>query len=251
MNKQIVSFALAPPVAENTTDRGVYCHVIHDGNRFVISAATIGNLGVIRRGVKASVEVFGYGNAGITAHFNKEIQICLRGTGSFIFISSLNSPRIPSEIPAVTRKIEDSKYTCSFISTGGTAVLVTGPEAPDADTVAPINTEDAVPVVIESEEGTTTTTEPLVNKEENLLESNLSTLPITNLTGCRVTTTAMVRLRQQPDTDSDIIARLPYRLSLQATARIEGWYRVIYLDGQGWVSDRYLTESAGCLNEES
>jgi uncharacterized protein YgiM (DUF1202 family) len=73
-------------------------------------------------------------------------------------------------------------------------------------------------------------------------------MAVTPLSGCRVTTTAMVRLRTEPNTTSEVITRLPYQLNLQATASTDGWIRVIYEDGQGWVSDRFVNQSAGCFN---
>jgi uncharacterized protein YgiM (DUF1202 family) len=61
-----------------------------------------------------------------------------------------------------------------------------------------------------------------------------------------VTTTAQVRLRTEPTTNSEVITRLPFQFTLQATARIDGWIQVIYQDRQGWISSNYLNESAGC-----
>lgn len=232
-------------VAEGTVGGGdVFCRVIHDGNRFVLSAATIGNLGVIRRGVQGSVEVFAFaGGANAVQFFSNEVQLCLRGTGAFIFMSAANTPRIPSEMPAFTRVLEgDQKYTCAFISSSGTAVLVNGPEQP---AFVPGENVPAAPAeVVEA-----------TDEAGNTIEVTATPAPVvitadgaTPLTGCRVTTTALVRMRAEPTTDSEILARLPYQFSLQATARVPGWIQVIYQDGQGWVSDAYLTESAGCAD---
>jgi SH3 domain-containing protein len=66
-----------------------------------------------------------------------------------------------------------------------------------------------------------------------------------SLKNCRVTTTKMVRIRTEPNTNSVVISTLPYRTTYQATDRIEGWYKVIYMDTQGWVSADFLTGS-GC-----
>ncbi len=43
-----------------------------------------------------------------------------------------------------------------------------------------------------------------------------------------------------------MIAQLPYNLTLTATAYSAGWYRVIYLDGQGWISAKYLSTTGDC-----
>jgi hypothetical protein len=66
------------------------------------------------------------------------------------------------------------------------------------------------------------------------------------LTGCRVTVIRTVRLRAEPDTNSAVIARLPYRTTYTATETAPGWFRVIFEDTQGWVSDTYVDPGAGC-----
>jgi Bacterial SH3 domain len=67
-----------------------------------------------------------------------------------------------------------------------------------------------------------------------------------SLQNCRVTTTRAVRIRTEPNTTtSTVISTLPWRTTYQATDRIEGWYKVVYLDMQGWVSADFLSGS-GC-----
>lgn len=66
------------------------------------------------------------------------------------------------------------------------------------------------------------------------------------LENCRVTVRRMVRIRTEPSTTTGVVmATLPYRTTYKVTDRIEGWYKVIYLDTQGWVSAEFLTPS-GC-----
>lgn len=221
---------------------GVFCRVVHDGSGYVLSPATIGNLGVIQRGVLASVDVFGQAGAAAVNNFAQEIQICLRGTGTFIFMNQNFTPRIPAEMPAFTRQLEDGTYTCSFIASSGLAVLVNGPTAPEAspEQILGVNVET---VEVTNPDGTTSTA--IVPSE---VTTDTGAVGATPLTGCRVTTTAMVRMREQPNTTSEVITRLPYQINLQATAETDGWVRVIYEDGQGWVSDRYVNRSAGCFN---
>lgn len=67
-----------------------------------------------------------------------------------------------------------------------------------------------------------------------------------SLTDCQVTITHMVRLRAEPNTTSTVLAHLAYNLVLQAIAKQDNWYRVIYLDGQGWVSGDYLMTAGNC-----
>jgi len=84
--------------------------------------------------------------------------------------------------------------------------------------------------------GTDSSAPPAVNRP----------LPGQDLSGCRVTVIRTVRLRTEPDTNSAIIARLPYRTSYAATGYTPGWFRVIFEDTQGWVSETYVDAGAGC-----
>ncbi len=63
---------------------------------------------------------------------------------------------------------------------------------------------------------------------------------------CEATTTAMVHLRQEASTDSAVLADLPYQITLSVTAQVPGWYQVIYLNMQGWVSADFVTTSSNC-----
>lgn len=222
------NFVVRIGVPENVVSSGgVFCRVIHDGTEFVLTPATIGTLQVLSRGVKAATEVFGLDGVTPVKNFNREVQICLRGTGTFVFVNTAVSPRIIADMPAVTRSLSTGTYTCSFISGSGYAVLVQGPAAPPAELIeAQQQAEAAVNV------------SPEVAAQVSGFET---------LSGCRVTTTATVRLREEPTTSSAVVSRLPYDTNYQATARVDGWIQVIYLDGQGWVSDRYVNESAGCF----
>ncbi|MEL6151006.1 MAG: SH3 domain-containing protein [Chloroflexota bacterium] len=223
----------------------VGCFVIHDGTRFVQNAGAIGDIGLIRRGVKAAVEVSGVTggvDGGGIVSFGGDVQVCLRGTGIFIYRSAVDNPRISVAQPAVTRELETGAFTCAIIGTTGTAILIEGDAAPAAD-------DTGVPVV--------TQTEIIVNEDGEEVEVEVQ-LPQTtttvggavSLSGCRVTTTAMVRMRTEPDTSSDIITRLPFEVSLQALARTSDsdWFNVIYGNESGWVSSTYLSESAGCAD---
>jgi hypothetical protein len=221
------------------------CRVIHNGSNYVLSPAVIGDLGVIRRGVQAAVDVFAVnGGLGVT-NFGQEVQICLRGTGTFIFLNSNFTPRVPAEMPSVTRNLDVGTYTCTFISSAGIAVLVQGPAAPAEGTVdfGPSTSDGDTVIDAEADDLTVDETAPS------------ETPPITTtagggevLTGCRVTTTAAVRLRSAPTTNSEVITRIPFEFSLQATTRQDGWIQVIWEDGQGWISDDFLRQSPGCFN---
>lgn len=66
------------------------------------------------------------------------------------------------------------------------------------------------------------------------------------LTNCRVTVIRTVRLRAEPDTNSEILARLPYRGTFTATEFVPGWFRVVFENTQGWVSATFVDPSVGC-----
>ena len=229
----------------------VGCTIIHNGDRFVRSPAAIGNLGVIQRGVQAAVDVYGIAGGGGVVQFGQQIQVCLRGTGDFIYMSAVNTPRIPAELPAVTRDVDGELYTCGLISTTGTAILVAGEQAPLADSadVLPGNAE--IPAETVTDEDATADSEDTEGETDDTpqVSTTASGTSVVSLTGCRVTTTAMVRMRDEPTTQgSTVLDRLPYELSLQAVNRTadESWYNVIYRDQNGWVSGTYLNTSAGC-----
>lgn len=63
---------------------------------------------------------------------------------------------------------------------------------------------------------------------------------------CRATTLAMLNLRAEPTAEAAVLEVLPYDLGLQVTERVEDWVRVIYQDGQGWLSLRYVRLSGAC-----
>ena len=214
------------------------CRIIHNGTTFVESPAAIGDLGVIRRGVKAAVNVFGIRGTTAVDNFGTELQICLRGTGTFVWINTAVIPRFVSEMPAVTREITPfGAYTCTFISSSGIAVLVNGPAAPSEDTVEISTDETGI---------STEDLETVAPGEDTVVTGVARATP---LSGCRIETTALVRLREQPTTDSGIVTRLPFEINLQATAQTDGWVQVIWQTRQGWVSDRYVAFQDGCFND--
>jgi hypothetical protein len=63
---------------------------------------------------------------------------------------------------------------------------------------------------------------------------------------CQGTTTHMVRLRAEPSTESSILDTLPYEITLEVTGQYQNWFRLIYLDYQGWVNGQYLNLSESC-----
>lgn len=215
------SFPAPPPVPlcanmDGSTSESVRADVpggiVTEGSAFcrtISNATEIGNTEVINQGIINAVDIFGMTWTGNTANtFNDSMMVCLQGMGSIIYLDAAQSPRIPQAMPATS----SGGYTCASVPGAGMLVLVNGPAAPAS--TAPQATAPAAE---------------------------------TALNGCRVTTTHAVRLRTEPNTTtSTVITTLPYDITLDATARSGGWLRVIYQNGQGWVSADYLNTSGAC-----
>ncbi len=226
---------------------GVFCTVIHNGNDFVMSPGSIGDLGTLQRGVLASVDTFALGADGLpaAATFAQEVQVCLRGTGEYIFLNAANTPRVPSALPAITRTIDGADYTCALIGSSGVNVLVNGEPAPRAEAFAPAagapapapTTDGEVVPATDGETGTVT--EPVAPVITAVQPNGV---PLTN---CRVSTTAIVRIREVP-VDGRVLGRVPFDARLTATEAVDGWTRVIYLNFQGWISNDFLIRSGDC-----
>lgn len=109
---------------------------------------------------------------------------------------------------------------------GATAIIVPGGgAAPAAGSPAiPVGGVEA-PVVVTNPDGT---------------------LPINN---CRVTVKYTVRLRTEPSTNGEVMARLPFGTSYQVTEAVPGWFKVIFEDTQGWASSQFLTTVGACGNQ--
>lgn len=234
-NSDLIRIGVPEGAVANGT---VGCRVIHNGENFVLTPAVIGNLAVIQRGVLASVDVFGSAGGGSPTRFAQEMQVCLKGTGTFIFLDANFTPRVPSEMPAVTRNINNTNYTCTLISNAGITVLVNGPAAPEGTLSVSAPAAEGTPTA----EGTPAPESP---PAPSALRSDGTLVP---LSGCRVTITATVRIREEANTTSPILGRLPYGQDFQATARTADsvWYRVVFQSSQGWVNALYIAPNAGC-----
>jgi hypothetical protein len=188
----------------------IFCTVLVENGKFVRNPAELGSQAVIDLGVVQAVDVYGLTNSGIAVpNFTSAVNLCLQGSGTLIYMDALQTPRVPTQMTSSF----DGSYTCALVSHAGTVALVSGAvSAPAQSTPAPGETPGTpVPGVITE---------------------------FTSL--CTGQTTAIVRLREEPSTDSKMIARLPYQTTWRVTAKTEGWYRIVYLDGQAWVSARYF-----------
>lgn len=130
-------------------------------------------------------------------------QVCLQGTAAMLFLNAANAPRVPEWLPVTII----NGFSCVTIPNVGTLALVAD------STGAPVPVFQAPPVAASAPPARA---------------------------ACRVTTIAILNLRAEPTTRSEVLALVPYNLTLESTERVPGWYRVIYEDGQGWLSEQYL-----------
>ncbi|MEO8395382.1 MAG: SH3 domain-containing protein, partial [Chloroflexota bacterium] len=187
----------------------VYCHLINQDGHYITSPAEIGVQGILSLGVEQAVDVFGELPGGFTVvPFDHPVQICLRGNGEVLFLSAADASRTIQRLTTVAQ----NGYLCVTLTSSGTLILVQqasgAAQVPAPATPAPASV---------------------------------------SLANCRVTTThSPLNLRAEPNISASVIVQLPYDLTLTATDYVTGWYRVIYLDGQGWISASYVSTAGDC-----
>lgn len=206
------------------TNGSAFCKVITANGVAVRNQFEIGSADVINLGVQQAVDVYGISLSGnFVQNFNNAVEVCLLGTGTYIYLNASQSPRQPVMMTTTS----SGGYTCASIPNAGTVVLVgSAPAAAPAATAAPGGAASG---------GTTGTT-----ATQNLTPRSLMDLQ------CFGETTRIVRLRAEPNTTSEIITRLPYRTRLRATEIVPGWIRVVYGSDQYWVSADFFRLQAGC-----
>ena len=186
-----------------------YCHLIALDGRYVTSPAEIGVQSVLDLGVVDAVDVFGELPGGTSVVlFVSPVTVCLRGSGDVLFLSASDVSRTPQHLAATA----NGGFVCVSVPNSGTVVLV------GSASNIPMQPADC-----------------------------RTDASATTLANCRVTTThSPLNLRAEPNTSATVIAELPYDLTLTATAHVPGWYQVIYLDGQGWISAEYVSTAGDC-----
>ncbi len=198
-------------VTPGTVAGDVFCRIINRDGEYLTNPGEIGDINLIQRGVLQAIDVFGLSDGGqAIISFNAPVKVCLRGSGELAFMTAATQPRQLQGVAAFS----EGTWTCTTLANAGTLILLPGAAAPATGT----GTAPAAPTA-----GTA-------------------------LASCQVTTEYIVRLRSEPNTASNasIITSLPYGLTLQAIERVPGWFRVIYLNGQGWVSADYVSTSGDC-----
>lgn len=209
-----------------------FCNIIAENGEFTRDSSEIGNKGVLDRGVIHAVDVF-------TINGENPIgaRVCLRGDeGDLLFLDSRTAPRTLMVLQSV--RIGD--FICGYTPSAGMAVLVEPEEGVERAEIETIADDDDL--LTES-----STAAELDETEETSIADAVVTSgvgrPVEN---CRVTTNDILNLRSDPSMNSTVIDLVPYNLTLRATELTDDWAKVVYLDGQGWLSADYLRFSAGC-----
>lgn len=113
---------------------------------------------------------------------------------------------IPRVVSDAPNVTFENSYSCTRITNVGTLILVPGPSAAPASA--------------------------------NVSETALS--------DCQITTRNIINLRSGPDSNSSVITRIPYNITLTATARAGAWIKVIFQNGQGYVSADLVDTNGAC-----
>lgn len=78
------------------------------------------------------------------------------------------------------------------------------------------------------------------------VNSGLAPAPAWDLIGCTVTTTAILNLRSESNSESSIVANMLNNVQLSADMKENNYYRVSYNEMVGWLNSDYLTKSGNC-----
>jgi hypothetical protein len=211
------------------TNGSVFCQVIAASGIFVRSSQEIGDQSVLSLSVVHAVDVFGITlTGGFVQNFNNAIQVCLQGSGTFFYLDARQSPRIAVALLGT----QDGGFTCASISGPGTVVLTSGAPGQSPPAAAGVGV-----------------TPPSAQATAVGIALTLAPGQIIDTTDrqCFGRTTRIVRLREEPNTTSRVIAQLPFDRTYRVTGITQGWYRIVYLDGQGWVSAQFFRINPGCV----
>lgn len=81
---------------------------------------------------------------------------------------------------------------------------------------------------------------------DEFANSGLAPPPALNLTGCTITTTAILNLRSESNSGSSVVANVLNNVRLSADKKENNYYRVSYYELVGWLSSDYVSKSANC-----
>ncbi len=185
---------------------GVYCHMVAQDGAFMSGPGEVGDPTILGMGVQQAVDVFALDAAG-SPLFRFNRPVTICLRGTGALMF-LEA----QQSPRLARPMPGSPmagFTCASLQSAGTLVLTAA--------AAPVQEPAAAQA-------------PLISP----------------VSGCTVTTTHMLNLRSEPSATSAVLSQVPYEGTYQVTERTAGWYRIIYLNMQGWVSASYVTTSGTC-----
>ena len=81
---------------------------------------------------------------------------------------------------------------------------------------------------------------------DEFVNSGLAPAPAWDLSGCTVTTTAILNLRSEANSGSSIVANVLNNVQFSADMKENNYYRVSYYELVGWLSSDYLAKSGNC-----
>ncbi len=98
----------------------IFCRVLIENRAALVSnaGAQIGVQSVLDQGVIQAVDIFM--PDGRSAMLAAPIEVCLLGSGRFIYLDATQSPRVPQLLASRA----SAGYTCAIVASTGTAVLV-------------------------------------------------------------------------------------------------------------------------------
>lgn len=176
----------------------------------------VGSQPALDMGFLDAVDVWG--------HIGSGYVVCFPQLGRIVFLDAATAPR---SLVNVEYAHDEEGYTCASLDRAGTLVLVGSAEGqppPEAET-APNETEETDNTAIRQ-----ATDDPLDTAID--------------LEGCSLTTTLNLRLRRRPW--SGIRAVIPSYTTLDALARTEHWFKVIYDDRTGWIAGWHTWREGVC-----
>jgi hypothetical protein len=169
--------------------------------------------GVLNRQVIRAIEVFALtpGAAASVVRFIQPVRICLLGYGTMLYRDATGQPRVVTEL----QSFGQSGYTCVDIPNAGTVILVVGQPT--------FLLGGDLPGVPAGASGVSAAT-----------------------SACQIVTRGIVNLRGAASITSEILARVPFRTTLNVLDRYNGWYLVDYLGNRGWLSGRFVRRIGNC-----
>lgn len=178
--------------------------------QLVLGAASMGNKDIVAADFLKAVDVWSYVGDGVT--------VCFEGSGALGFLDASTAPRTPYVLTSETV----AGRSCAFIDRSGTVVLLPA----DAPLLANL------PLLVMMPPGMPTGTVALGTSDTQ------------GLSGCMVTATHVLNLRDGPAGAVFGAVKVGWRLT--ATGRTADWFEVDVHGVTGWISADYVTTDGDC-----